>query len=542
MNKKLLTLEDANSIISHFGRGFCDYYTLDTSLLSEATWFAYDFIDVIRSTNSISFEIKNDLWTGGYKILDCNIEDYTVDYTGKFLIVSGTGLTSLKLVLELSPEFKYDTVFELDYNPEYTPVIRPFYEQVALTMGFLDGDAPVTGLTVTDKITGDSLTTDNDGLVTILSNADKAGDYDYILEAENNGVIVDYNFPYQRIHAELPIVLLNNDVYRDKVNILRFQFLFDDEYSITESMLFNDNLIRLRVDGVYYTVKEYMGSVFSFEVPVSLTNYLNMRLEIGGNDYLEDYTVDLNVETSYLTVSSTTDLQSELSSDSPAGTILYTGNSFDNSVTVSESVNIIFRDNIVSMLDNVFTVTDGAVLTLTDCSFTGKTLITLEDGSVSVLNSDFTHSTAPLFKGVGDLTIKDSSFIDNYTCIDLDGDVDLYNTLFDLSDNTYLDTSTPAFIQCYGVLSFDFCQFNIDLHNLTILGLSYVMFLLGANGSVNGVSNNHLLENEVFPIKRNTGEAVIESEHYRITGKSNKCMIWTVQGTNTVYSNELTIE
>ena len=29
-NKRLLTVEDANSVIQHFGRGFCDYYTLDT--------------------------------------------------------------------------------------------------------------------------------------------------------------------------------------------------------------------------------------------------------------------------------------------------------------------------------------------------------------------------------------------------------------------------------------------------------------------------------------------------------------------------------
>ena len=543
MNKKMLTVEDVNSVIAHFSRGFADYYILDTSNLTTVdTYFAYDFIDVYRVTGSISFKINNALWTGGYRVLECNISGYSVSFSDGYLVVSGTGISSVKLLLELSPEFSYDSVFELDFNPVYTPVIRPFYESMVLTMGFLDGEEPVSGLSITDKTSGGTLTTDSDGLVTVTSDISKAGDYDYVLECTNNSVTVDYNFPYQRIPVELPVALLNSKVYRDKVNVLEFKFLFDSGYNITESMLFSGNSIRLRVDGQYYSVKEYTGSTFRFEVPIGFGSHYAMQLVVGGNDYVDNYTVVFEVDTEFISFSTGSALKSEVESSLSAGTVYYTGSVLDAVVNVSRDVNIVFTGVTSSSLDSVFTVKDGAVLGLDAVSFTGKSLVTLDNGDCNVLNGSFTHSTAPLFTGTGDLTIKDSSFIDNYSCIDLIGDVDCYNVLFDLSDSTYLDTTNPAFVKCYRDLTLDFCRFNLDLHNLSSLGLSYVMLLLGSDGSTNNVSNKDLLVNESFPIKKNTSEVDVESTHYHITNKSSKCMIWTVENTNTVYSNQLNVE
>lgn len=542
INKRLLTVEDANSIISHFGKAFCDYYILDTSQLSDSNWFAYDFIGIIKSSSSISFEIKNDLWTGGYRILDCNIEDYTVEYANRYLVVSGTGIESVKLLLELSPEFSYDDVFELSYNPVYTPVIRPFYESVGLTMGFLDGEAPVTGMTVTNVTGGGTLTTDSNGLVTVSSGINKVGDYDYVLRCVNNSETVDYKFPYIRVPSELPIALLNNAVYRDKTNILEFKFLFDNGYGITQSMLFTDNIIKLRVDGKYYDVVSYTGSTFRFEVPIGFNSHYAMQLVIGGNDYVDNYSVMFEVDTEFMSCSTGSALKTEVESLLSAGTVRFTGSVLDAMVNVTRDVNIVFTGVTSSSLDSVFTVKDGAVLGLDTVSFTGKTLVTITDGSVSVVNGSFTHSTAPLIQGTGDLTVKDSTFIDNYSCLDIDGNMNLYNVLFDLSDTNYLDNDSPAFVKCYGDLTIDFCRFCLDLHGLTSLGLSYVMLLLGKDGMTNNIDNSKLLENETFPIKKNTSEVNVESTHYHITNKSSKCMIWTIQNTNCVYSNQLEVE
>ena len=543
LNKKLLTTEDANSILYHFGKGFCDYYTLNTQVLTTVdTWFAWDFVDIIRITDSITFNIKNSLWTGGFRVMDSNIGSPSVDVSGDSIVVTGTGLEWVILVLELSPEFNYGEIFELDYQVEYTPVIRPFYEDIALTMGFLDGETPVTGMTVTDKITGETLTTDSSGLVSVITPLDNHGDFDYVLEAENNGHTVDYNFPYQRIQCELPVVLVNPVLYRDKLNLLTFKFLFDDEYNITEDMLFEDNRIRLRANNVFYDVKEYNTDSFSFEVPLGLRDYADLHLIINGNDYLEDYTLDYSILTSFVTCEDSSDLKSELEGDNPAGTVYYTGSVLDESITVSNDVRLVFSGLVECSLDSVFTVTNGAGLVLDNVSFTGKNLVNISDGSVNVKNSSFQHCTDTIITGTGSLAVETSSFTDNYSCLDIDGDIVLRDTLFDLSDNEYLDTVKPAFIRCFKDLTVDYCQFNLDLHGLTSLGLSYVMFFLGKNGTVNTVANKTLMKNEVFPTVKNTGTVDVESEHYYITSKNNKCMIWTLQDTNTVYSNNLNVE
>lgn len=686
LNKKLLTAEDANSILYHFGKGFCDYYTLNTQVLTTMdTWFAWDFVDVIRITDSIKFNIKNSLWTGGFRVMDSNIGSPSVDVSGDSIVVSGSGLEWVILVLELSPEFNYGEIFELDYQVEYTPVIRPFYEDIALTMGFLDGpyiatdnarltdhndsmwsavnlfnrgtdyttftytaisttyteisgdvriefdiqtdasannsnfisirnnstflvqatryslgmssdnwyhikieinnnqcvitntdngrsitgdvtnynrfylrvganesiyfknlkvysETPITGMTVTDKITGKTLTTDSSGLVSVISPLAEHGDFDYVLEAENNLHTVDYNFPYQRIQCELPVVLVNPVLYRDKLNLLIFKFLFDDEYNITKDMLFKDNHIRLRANGVFYDVKKYNTDSFSFEVPLGLKDYADLHLIINGNDYLEDYTLDYSILTRFVTCEDSSDLKSELEGDNPAGTVYYTGSVLDETISISNDVRLVFSGLVECSLDSVFTVTDGASLVLDNVSFTGKRLVEITDGSVTVKNSSFQHCTDTIITGTGSLSVETSSFTDNYSCLDIDGDIVLRDTLFDLSDNEYLDTVKPAFIRCFKDLTVDYCQFNLDLHGLTSLGLSYVMFYLGRDGTVNTVANKTLMKNEVFPVAKNTGTVDVESEHYHITGKNNKCMIWTLQDTNTVYSNNLNVE
>ena len=542
-NPKMLTVEDANSVLKHFGKGFVDYYILDTKVLTTTdTRFAYDFVDVVRVTGSISFKVNNSLFTGGFRVIDSNVSSPTVSVSDGTITVSKTGLEWVVLELELSPEFNHGQIFELAYEVEYTPCIRPFYEDIYLSMGFLDGETPVTSMGVTDKIESETLTTDNHGLVTVTSGLDKSGDYDYVLECSNNSKTVDYNYPYTRIQAELPIILVNSTVYRDKVNVLEFKFLYDSGYDITEAMLFTDNHIRLKCNGVYYEVKSYETDTFCFEVPIGLNSNVDMVLEIGGNDYIDNYNVKMNTVTSYVTCSTGSALKTELESSNPAGTVLFTGDTLNTGITISNDVTLLFGDDIVtSTSDSVFSL-NNAVLTVNGANFTGKNLVSLNNGKVIVVNSVFTHCTVPVISGVGELSVKDSSFIDNYSCIDVTGDVTLYNTLFDLSDTDYLDTTNPAFVKCYHGLSVDYCQFNLDLHELTSLGLSYVMLLLGKNGKVNKREVKELLSNETFPVLHNHGSVDVESTHYHITSKSSRCMIYTIEDTNTVYSNELEVE
>ena len=543
-NKRLLTCEDANSVISHFGRGFCDYYELDTRDLSSPDfWFAYDFIDIYRTEDIIQFSINNSLWTLGYYISDANINDYSVDVEDDRITVTGTGLEWCVLVLEFSPEFRFDDYTLLEFKPEFLPVIRPWYESVPLVMGFMDnsGDG-VSGLTVEDLIKSETLTTDSDGLVAVTSEINHHGEFDYRLECVNGGETVDYNFPFIRVKTELPVRLVNETVYRDKRNQLTFEFLYDDSYDITSSMLFTGNDLVLVVDNVEYEVADTTGNRFSFNVPVGSRNELHMKLLIGGNDYISMSSVEFNVPVSIVTCSTGVELKGELESDLPASVVLFTGTSLDTEISVDSDVLIRFSELVESSVDNVFTVSEGAVLSLSDCNFTGKGLVDLDGGECIIEDSTFTHCTRPILTGNGTATVKGCQFIDNVTGIRLTGDLELLNTLFDLSDVSYYDNSSVAFVECYEDLTVDYCQFSIDVSGLERLGFGYLFLALGKNSMVNNVNASNLLNNDSFPVKKNTSDVNIESVNYNITSKNNKCFIWTVSDTNTVYSNQLNVE
>lgn len=545
VNPKMLTVEDVNSIVSHFGRGFCDYYELDTKDLTTVdSWFAYDFIDIYRTGGSISFKINNSLWTKGYYIKDANISGYNVVVSDDSITVSGSNLEWCILVLELSPEFQYDDYLALDFKPEYLPCIRPFYEDVPLVMGFMDsisGDG-ISGLSVEDLITGESLTTDSEGLIAVNSPINHHGDFDYMLEAVNGEETVTYNFPYIRIKSELPVRLVNPVVYRDKINQLTFEFLFDNTYNITSEMLFNNNDLILIVDNVEYTVTEVIGNQFIFNVPIGSRNELTTTLKIGGNDYLNNYELVFNTDCEYISFDNAADLKEEIESELSASVVEFTGTILDETININKDVLILFTDIVWSSNDSVFIVSDDATLKLKDCNFSGKTLVLLDGGNTSCENCILQQSTDTLIKGTGDAVLKDCSFIDNISCVNITGELDVKDTLFDLSDSSYYDSSSPAFITVYGDMSIDFCQFNMNLQELSVLGLGYVLILLGKDSTVNGVLSSDLMQNEVFPLRKNVASVDVTGAGYHIWSKHNKCMIWNIENTNTAYSNQLNVE
>lgn len=547
-NKRMLTTEDVNSIIHYFCKGFVDYYVLDTRELTTIdTVFAYDFIDITRVTGNISFNVKNSLWSGGYKILDCDIESPTVTVSGNTINVEGNGLTFVILELELSSEFKHHSVFELDYEVKYTPVIRPFYETIDLNMFFVrrsivNGEiieTPVSGLSVNDGITGDILTTGEDGRVTVHVSMDKSGDYYYMLQSINNNVLVDYYYKYKRVKCKIPVSFHDYSIIRDKNNILRFEFIFsyfDEMWNI----LHEDN-IHLKVNNKIYDVVNYDFTGFYFNVPFGGADQYTMSIIIDGNDYLDSYIVDFTISTVYATFNTGSKLKEELESDNSASTVVFTGSVLDVPINITKDTHIIFDGVCSSDLDTVFNVTGGVVFTVDNIGFTGKNFININDGNVVLNDCNFNHCTDTVVKGKGDLNIDNSSFIDNNACININGNVNVQNSLFDLSDTDYLDTSLIPFMDVYGDLNFDSCQFSIDLHNITRLGYSYVMLRVGGNYTTNGVENNTLLKNGRFKMLKNTSEINVESEDYNITGKNNKAVTWNIINTNSVFYNQLNV-
>ena len=161
------------------------------------------------------------------------------------------------------------------------------------------------------------------------------------------------------------------------------------------------------------------------------------------------------------------------------------------------------------------------------------------NGEVNFKDNNFIHCSKPIITGKGNVNINNCGFVDNASSINITGDVNIKNSAFELSDKDYLDTSFVPFLDVYGDLNFDFCDFTIDLRDLDNLGYSYVMLKIGGNFKTNGVRNNLLNKNNQFKMMNNTSEINVESDDYHITSKNSKAVTWNIINSNKVFNNNV---
>ena len=549
-NKRLLTVEDYNSIVEHFGKAVIDYYTLDTRVLITDNWFAYDFIEIFRDTDSIKFKINNSLWTGGFYIKECNISNYSTKYDSDEIIVSGTGLEYVVLVLELSSEFYLENTYEMDFNPSYTPFIKPFYENLSLSIRFVDKtNAPVQEIPLYDYLNQSFEVTDSNGQVDITAPSGTVGNIDYGLSALA-GIICAYSFPFIALKADLPVIITSDNIFKDKQNIVSFKFLFDETYNITENMLFSDNNIVLRVNGKNYPINEYNEGTFDFIIDLNdyFGDIVNMELFIGGNDYLNSNTLNFIEEVYYFTTEDIDVLKEEIEDENGADTIIFAGEELNQSINVNRDISIEFSNPVFNDENNVipFIVDEKAVLTLKNLIYTtdnDTNVVLVNDGDLNCFNCNFEYCRSTvIYSKKGDVSVENSVFNNNYSCIYTNGNLFLYNSTFNLNDEDYVDTDSVAFIKVLTGLTIDYCKFNIELSNLSSLRLGYLFFKIGKNCIVNNVKSGNLLVNQSFPVKYNTSNVNVQSSRFIIHNSTNKCMIWTIEDTNTVYYNDMVVE
>ena len=386
------------------------------------------------------------------------------------------------------------------------------------------------------------MTTNSDGKIYLNVNPAKPGGRHVALKTTENGTQLTYKFPFIYVKSKFPLKILNDNIVKDKDNILDFKFLHNSYSFLQDSVFFPGNNIKLKTGGNSYNLANYEDGEFSFNVPVNSDDKLNMELFIEGNDYIERYSKFFEVDTSYLSFDDSEDLKAELESENSAKTVLFTGDSLDDEININRDVNIIFDGDVESSLDNVFNVNNDAILSISNSVFTGKNLINVIKGEVSLKNNNFVHCTSTIIKGSGNLNIDNCGFIDNNSCININGDVNIKNTSFDLGDDDYVDTGLVPFLDVYGNLDFDFCDFTIDLHDLETLGYSYVMLRIGGDFQTNGIENNMLKKNDQFKMKNNTGVINVSTDDYEITSQNNKAITWNITNTNTVFNNYVKME
>lgn len=544
IDKKIMTMEDANSVIQHFSRGFIDYYTLDTrNLTTEDNLFSYDFVDVYRIEDNLKFTIANEFWTKGFQIQDCNIEGYEVNASGNEIEITGTDLEWVVLCLEMSSSFKHSNPLELEYIIEYSGRIRPFYRTHQLTFKCKNNDQPVAGKTFTDPATGSTYTSNSNGEISVNVSPAKPGQRLLVLTTTHNGTTTTYKFPFIYIKSKFPIKNLNDNIIKDKKNMLWFKFLYNTNPFLQDEILFTGNNIKLKIGDEKYPIAGYNSNYdFVFEDVSTNADKLNMEVYIEGNEYIDRYSQFFEVDTSYLSFDDSAELKAELESENSAKTVLYTGDSLDDSITIDKNVNIIFDGDCTSSLENVFNVYNDAQLSISNIIFTGKNFINIIKGNVDLKNNNFVHCNDKIIKGSGNLNVENCGFTDNNSCVDINGNINIKNTSFDLCDEEYVDTSLVPFVSVYGNLDFDYCDFNINLYNLDELGYSYVALKIGGDFQTNGVDNNQLKKNDQLKMLNNKSSIHVETDNYKVLSKNNKAITWNLANTNTVFNNNVKIE
>ena len=215
--------------------------------------------------------------------------------------------------------------------------------------------------------------------------------------------------------------------------------------------------------------------------------------------------------------------------------IKYTGSSISDSI-FDNDVKIIFTENIEDM---------GNILAYENCKLSLENLnideigakIVLRGGELELKDCSFSHSTDVIIEGTGNVILNNVSFMDNASCINVNGDLTVENCLFELADNSYVNITKIPFIKAFGDINIDSTVFNIELDSLEELGYSYVALMINDKNSTNGVNNNSLTKNNAFNMKNNTGNISVNGNNYNITAN----FTWTLQNTNTVFGNNLQV-
>lgn len=524
MNKKLITCEDYNGIMEHFSYGFIDYYTFNTAERNENI-YSYDFLSVEKLQNKIRVTIENILWTGGYYVLSAEgMSNPTSEVIGNTIEFSGTGITDVSFVIEVSRGITRAQKL-MNYKVDYPVYVRPFYKNFTQEVYFkTPTDEPYSGLTVVDVDGGNTYTTDAEGRVNIpISGGGKAGHHNHLIKVNNDEI----NLYYRLIKAEYRVGP-ESTFYRYYADTCTFKLYFGHAEMLNENTFYSNNDIYLLINGKRYDIRGHNLNEMYFDLPAFSSETIDIRFVMGGNDYIDavkyDYTVDLPIK-EY-------DEYSTLWEDCTNGEIpeivKFTGDYLNRGV-LKKDLKIIFTRDIFEM-DNI--IVRNCKLSLENLNIDrriGK--IKLDNGELELKDCSFSHSTDTIIEGTGNVILDNVSFVDNASCININGDLTVENCLFELADNSYVDINKIPFIKAFGDINIDNTTFNIELSNLDELGYSYVALMVSDKNNTNGVSNNRLFKNNAFEMKHNTGNISVNGNGYNITAKFS----WSIQNSNKVF-------
>ena len=561
-NPHFLTVEDYNSIVSDLAHGWIDYYDVTIDDMVDGEEKVIDFVEVRRYSDydDTCYEVvvNNSLWTGGFYIE--NLNESNVSFQGSDLIIRGLGLSSFRLVLELSNDFYYDTPQFISNKMVLPKITVPYYEDIVATGRIIDfNGAGVNNVQIYYNNLNNNVASDNNGYYQIPFSKSKPGKENVkisLLKSTSPRTYYHYYFPINRLKVNVPVELVTKRLYKDGKQKINFKFVCNQ--NIAPNELFNENEIYLIVNNTKIPLNSHDGYNFSFWVDLRdyFDDTIKFKLVMSGNDYIEPITENYTLNLIYYLITNYRDLKSEI--ENPNGIRTIRVNTYlvgNDSIVINREIHIIGRnldagDNFIAVRSKP-TFIVNAKLTIENCEIRG--IIQNKGSEVNINNCIFDNNvsyndiSSVLYCNIENeddkftTSIKNSSFsLSNKTYIYHGGDLKITDSSF---EKTSSDGNNVAFInQVAGSCNLHNNTFNLDIDTNNI-DYGCVMFRIALKAKLNGVLGKDLKNNGVFPLLNNRGDIDIEylGRTVMCSAIPKKCVNWVVEDTNTIYSNNMEV-
>ena len=556
----LLTVEDVNSVNLN---PINEFYEINTNKISAQEFdnVLYDFSIVSHSINGnthvFTFEIHNDLWTGGYYFTKNNGEylDISADYRDNLLIVT-TNESSIGLVLYLSNFYTNKQISKI--------------EEIFL-------DEPVFVLN------NDELTKTHEPLR--MLNLKYNTTFSYAIGNVNQGVNVinDLSYPFYFL-----VLLKKNDLLFNLGNVSATVGVINNiPLNINANYLPNGSLVNedlLNIEIYYNDIvipAVYDPELNDYCFNLDLTNKRDnkpIKLEIIVNeiDLINGSKHNATIQCNYSSASNYQELQSnivagaeiiELTNDITFNSNLILPHDlmiYSNKHNVYlDSYNILVSDNVSVEIDdanffngtNCFIQQINSKLVLNDCKFSNA--IISDNYKGSVVSADYDSVEDSIITELIDCT-----FINCHHTIYHGGELTVKNckALFN-SFNDGVDTDYPAFLTAYdGTVELTNSIFDIDYDtdylcsNNEDIKFAEALVGLGENTIFNGFNTNQLKYNEILPFFEspyNNKSHIFVKYYYPqinscvisspILNKEDSSVCHMILGTDWVYKNNVQV-
>ena len=514
-----ITVEDVNSTLYKYG-SVNTLHSIDTSKMgiSEYGNVMYDFCicshSISGNNHTFTFDVKNDIWCGGYYFTDADGEyidsNATInDKTITFTTTEEAVILHLYLT-NLFTTFKFE---RLSWISEDLHNLNTFKNQTVnetFTITKLDGTT-ATGTVLFEYDTYSATSTISDGSVDYQI-SDGTHDFEGIVKITYDAC--SYYMKCGFVKDVVPILITDN-VIASKVNTVQLTIPTGFTGLENGTVTYKDKVIPV----------DFENNSFELDLVDKLNrNSVRCSLKVDETDTTMGYTYDFIIPCDFLQVDNASDLVAELSDANGCRVIeIIDDISFNSNILVNHDVKIIGNDCSFNLNNYSIDISEGVSLKAEHLRFSvgNPAIIQRVNSSFSAEHCIFTNCIAENYNNLGSVilcdidldslsvsddfytTIKHSQFIDNHSCILQGGELTVDDCTFRNNDLTYVDKNNVAFLyQVDGEALISNSVFDIDYIDESLcteqknIGFAQALFKCGLTAQINTATHDYLSENE----------------------------------------------